>query len=188
MGFLDKKKNEEWIDGTPESFKIWFWVRLAVCLFLMYTGGELGWKWIQGEVPWYAMATGVLFILVGIVFFILDLIRYLRLRRALKERDEDDPDRTADTSALGTRSSLSRPLDSDDHSRTADTSALGTRPSLSRSLASDVSGSPERSDNQAKGVVIKDPYGTSDNDKPTSISGFARYVVKDEEGDSDDEV
>ena len=164
MGFLDKKKNEEWIDGTPESFKIWFWVRLAVCLFLMYTGGELGWKWIQGEVPWYAMATGVLFILVGIVFFILDLVRYMRLRRALKERDEDNSDRAADTSALG------------------------TRPSLSRSLASDVSGSPERSDNQAKGVVIKDPYGTSDNDKPTSISGFARYVVKDEEGDSDDEV
>ncbi len=164
MGFLDKKKNEEWIDGTPESFKIWFWVRLAVCLFLMYTGGELGWKWIQGDVPWYAMATGAAFVLVGIVFFILDLVRYLKLRKALKQRDEVDPDRTADTSALG------------------------TRPSLSRSLASDVSGSPEGSDNQAEGVVIKDPYGTSDNDKPTSISGFAKYVVKDEEGDSDDEV
>lgn len=164
MGFLDKKKNEEWIDGTPESFKIWFWVRLAVCLFLMYTGGELGWKWIQGEVPWYAMATGVLFVLVGIVFFILDLVRYLKLRKALKQRDEDDSDRTDDTSALG------------------------TRPSLSRSLASDVSGSPERSDSVNDGDYVIDQDGGLNKTKPSSISGFAKYVVKDEEGDSDDEV
>ena len=164
MGFLDKKKNEEWIDGTPESFKIWFWVRLAVCLFLMYTGGELGWKWIQGEVPWYAMATGAAFVLVGIVFFILDLVRYLRLRKVLKERDADDSDRTADTSALG------------------------TRPSLSRPLASDVSGSPERSDSVNDGDYVIDQDGGLNKTKPSSISGFAKYVVKDEEGDSDDEV
>ena len=157
MGFLDKKKNEEWIDGTPESFKIWFWIRLAVCLFLMYTGGDLIWRYIKGEVGWGIIILASVFILFGVLFLVWDLIRYIRLRRTIKERENDglDDGRTTDTSSLGDGKSL---------------------------LVCDVSDSPEES-GQTIGVL------RDDKEKPSGISGFAKYVVNDDEEDeADDDI
>ena len=169
MGCLDKKKNEEWIDGTPESFKIWFWIRLAVCLFLFYTGGELIYHYVKGEIGWGAIAGAAVFFVFGIVFMILDISRYLRLRRAMKERDADDTGRPTDASSLG--------------------SGIAG----SRTLARDASGSPERSDRSGgfpetgESGRPTDASGSGEI-KKNSISDFAKYVVNDEEDETDDEV
>ena len=164
MGFLDKKKNEEWIDGTPESFKIWFWIRLAVCLFLMYTGGELIWRYIKGEVGWGVIIVASIFILFGIIFLVWDVVRFVKLRKALKDRAETEDD-----------------------SRTTDASSLESEPSLTRTLAGDASGSPERTGTKADSIE-----NNKQSEKPSGISGFAKYVVNDdndiEEGDDYDEV
>ena len=162
MGFLDKKKNEEWIDGTPESFKIWFWIRLAVCLFLMYTGGELIYHYVEGEIGWGAIAGAAVFFIFGIVFLILDISRYVKLRRAVKQRDEAES--------------------SEDAGRTAGASSLGDGPSLSSPLAGGTLGSPERTEHD---------NNLSDVRSETSIRKFATYVVDDnidEEDEADDEV
>ncbi len=125
MDFLDKKKNEEWIDGTPESFKIWFWIRLAVCLFLLYTGGELIYRYVRGEIGWGAIAGAAVFFVFGVVFLIWDVSRYVRLRRTMKQRDEapseDDSDRPTSASSPGPGPSLSRALARDAGGRTEGT-------------------------------------------------------------------
>ena len=145
MGFLDKKKNEEWIDGTPESFKIWFWIRLAVCLFLMYTGGELIWRFINGEVGWGIVVIASVFILFGIMFLVWDLVRYIRLRKAMKERAQE----------------------SESDKRTIDASSLESEPSLSRTLARDASDSPEGTEQreQISGISGFAKYVVSDSEE-----------------------
>lgn len=88
MGFLDKKKNEEWIEGTPESFKVWFWIRLAVSLYVGYIGVDLIIRYVRDGMAWWYLLIAGFFLIVAVVFLIWDIRGYIRLRRHLKARRE----------------------------------------------------------------------------------------------------
>ena len=88
MGFLDKKKNEEWIEGTPESFKVWFWIRLAVSLYVGYIGVDLIIRYVRDGMAWWYLLIAGFFLIVAVVFLIWDIRGYIRLRRNLKARRE----------------------------------------------------------------------------------------------------
>ena len=88
VGFLDRKKNEEWIEGTPESFKTWFWIRLAVSLYVGYIGVDLIIRYVSDDLAWWYLLLACAFIVAAVTFLLLDIMGYIRLRKNLKLRAE----------------------------------------------------------------------------------------------------
>ena len=104
-----------------------------------YIGVDLIWRFIKDGLAWWYVALGSAFIVVAVIFLIVDVRHYVRLKKHLKEKDAAEVDET--------------------------------------------DASKENVD------VTREVKGTSaDGQEMSGVRSFAKYVVKDEEVDSDDEV
>ena len=86
--FRKRYEDDDWTAGVPESFKTWFWIRLAVSLYVGYIGGDLIWRCIMDGLAWWYVLLGSAFILVAVIFLILDVTSYIRLKKHLKAKEE----------------------------------------------------------------------------------------------------
>ncbi|MBR6229278.1 MAG: hypothetical protein IKQ97_06025 [Eubacterium sp.] len=88
--FRRKNEPEEWIEGIPEGFKTWFWIRLLACGYVIYLGIDLIIKKVNLGLSWGYLAGGIALILVAIVIIIWDIRQYVKLKRALKIKQEEE--------------------------------------------------------------------------------------------------
>ena len=154
MGLFGKRyEDNDWEAGVPESFKTWFWIRLAVSLYVGYIGGDLIWRYIADGLDWWYLLLACAFIVFAIIFLIMDIRHYVRLKKHLKEKEAAEAE--------------------------AERLAKETEPATKEA--------PEAGGSQIHKASEKqtDPV---DGQERSGIRSFARYVVKDEEVDADDEV
>ncbi|MBO6108160.1 MAG: hypothetical protein J6P16_02010 [Eubacterium sp.] len=97
MGLFRKSEGEErYHNGVSESFKNWFWIRLAVVLYVCYLGGDLIYQWYVKGIHWGYAAGGAALILIAIGIAVYDIRQYLMLRKSMKEEAlEETADETA---------------------------------------------------------------------------------------------
>ena len=96
------KKNrglEEWYDGVPEGFKIWFWIRLLACGYVIYLGVDLIIKKVNLGLAWGYLAGGIALILVAVAIIIWDITQYIKMRKAMKAKAEAEAEEIGETGA-----------------------------------------------------------------------------------------
>ena len=89
MALFQKNRGlDEWYDGVPEGFKVWFWIRLLACGYVIYLGVDLIIrKYNQGLSVGFLIG-GIALILVAIAIIIWDISQYVRMRKAMKRKAE----------------------------------------------------------------------------------------------------
>ena len=89
MSFFRRNKDEVWHEGVPEGFKIWFWIRLFACGYVIYLGTDLIIKTFDLDLSRGYLALGIVLILVAIGIIVWDLRMYVKLRKTLKKESEE---------------------------------------------------------------------------------------------------
>jgi len=101
MGLFKKRyADDDWSAGVPESFKTWFWIRLAVSLYVGYIGGDLIWRWISDGLAWWYVLLGSVFIIIAVIFLIFDIRSYVRLKAYLKKKEAEAAEAGEDPAAV----------------------------------------------------------------------------------------
>ncbi len=89
MGFFRRNDEDDaYLEdaGVPNTFKTWFWIRLAVCIYIIYLGGNLVYQWYTLGIGWGYAAGGIALALVAIVIAAIDIRRYVKLLKYIKEK------------------------------------------------------------------------------------------------------